>query len=519
MGKADAKRRDGGESLPLRLVSADTSFEGLPFFLVSTGRVGEQLELRFARHHEYWVDGEKRSIDQRWEVRASGSLGLPGRADQDVYMAVHELIKDRGGIPENGELYFSLYELMAYLGWTGSGNHYEDIRRSLRRVGSTMIDCDRAFWSNRRRRFVTDTFNIWTFHSTHYDEGPKGPAADRQLLRLHPLFVENYEENYLNQLDSGFYWSLKSHTAKRLYRLLESYAIGDEKGPGVWETALLELRDLVPLAGSYKYGTKVKEKLSKAHAELLERGYLQDLRYIRSGPKREVVRYEISPDFPRRRMESAIEGAVENQAALNAMKEAGVPRKVRLQVLREHHPDTCLKFASLLPYQKNLSKPVAAFRWALNNPSEARWWNDVPVRDSPGGQYSGREEPDTSGNSEDVLQGRDKVGDSKLRQVTPDFDPEALPVWEKVLEDVSEEINAPSLRVWFEGTIPVSLTADTLTISAPNSVAKDYIESRFLELLEGALSDHLSPTSSAPSLEIVVEPSEPTHNTDERLTS
>ena len=107
--------------------------------------------------------------------------------------------------------------------------------------------------------------------------------------------------------------------------------------------------------------------------------------------------------------------------------------------------------------------------------------------------------------------------EGEQRQHTPESDPEALALWEKILEDVSDEINAPSLRVWFEGTIPVALTADTLTVSVPNSFAKEYIESRFKELLEGALSKRLSPTSQAsPGLEIVVGVEGYTDNTGMR---
>jgi len=60
-------------------------------------------------------------------------------------------------------------------------------------------------------------------------------------------------------------------------------------------------------------------------------------------------------------------------------------------------------------------------------------------------------------------------------------------VWTEVLDQVSEHINAPSLRVWFEGTKPVNLYENGLEISVPNSFAKEYIESRFKPLLEEAL--------------------------------
>src|SRR3954471_9202301 len=60
-------------------------------------------------------------------------------------------------------------------------------------------------------------------------------------------------------------------------------------------------------------------------------------------------------------------------------------------------------------------------------------------------------------------------------------------VWMEVLDRVSEHINTPSLRVWFEGTRPVDLYEDRLEISVPNLFAKEYIESRFKPLLEEAL--------------------------------
>ncbi len=61
----------------------------------------------------------------------------------------------------------------------------------------------------------------------------------------------------------------------------------------------------------------------------------------------------------------------------------------------------------------------------------------------------------------------------------------------EVLDRVSEHINQPSLRVWFEGTKPVGLHEDRLEISVPNSFAKEYIESRFKPILEEALGSTL----------------------------
>jgi chromosomal replication initiator protein len=70
-------------------------------------------------------------------------------------------------------------------------------------------------------------------------------------------------------------------------------------------------------------------------------------------------------------------------------------------------------------------------------------------------------------------------------------------VWTEVLDQVSEHINAPSLRVWFEGTKPVNLYDNGLEISVPNSFAKEYIESRFKPLLEEALNKVLDQEESS----------------------
>lgn len=123
---------------------------------------------------------------------------------------------------------------------------------------------------------------------------------------------------------------------------------------------------------------------------------------------------------------------------------------------------------------------------------------------------------DDDGVGESETDAGESRGESQHRQHTPEPDPEAGRVWEKVLEDVSGEINAPSLSVWFEGTIPISLSEERLTVSVPNGFAKEYIESRFKDLLEDALEKRLSPASS---LEIVVVTEGCTDNTDRRPTS
>ena len=61
----------------------------------------------------------------------------------------------------------------------------------------------------------------------------------------------------------------------------------------------------------------------------------------------------------------------------------------------------------------------------------------------------------------------------------------------EVLERISEHVDTPSLRVWFDGTRPGDLREDRLEVSVKNPIAKEYIESRFKPLLETALASTL----------------------------
>src|SRR5918912_478710 len=95
------------------LVRAEQNLEEFPLFELKARRRGGN-----ARVFEKVIPGEGGiSLNQVWKVIPSGEYGMPGPIDQDVYLAVLQLLQQRGGMPENGELQFSLYELRNILRW------------------------------------------------------------------------------------------------------------------------------------------------------------------------------------------------------------------------------------------------------------------------------------------------------------------------------------------------------------------------------------------------------------------
>lgn len=60
-------------------------------------------------------------------------------------------------------------------------------------------------------------------------------------------------------------------------------------------------------------------------------------------------------------------------------------------------------------------------------------------------------------------------------------------IWQETLNIVKEQLNVPTFKTWFAATTPLTIYEDTLVVSAPNSFAKDWLESRYSSLLSTAL--------------------------------
>ena len=482
----------------VRMVSAESNLEEFPFFLVSHSRAGREQEIVYERILKGAAHGgNERGIKQRWIVRASGSLGLPARMDQDVYMGVLEVLDDRGGVPEDGELELSLYELLEVLGWPQAGSRYERARTSLKRIAATSITSERAFYSKRAGAYLSDTFSLWSAHFAEY-RGPMGRAAERHRLRFHPIFAESYRENYLNRLDSGFYWSLEHHTSKRLYRLLDRYCGQGARGRGrTWETDLFDLRDLVPLK-EYRYASQVKRALGPAHDELIAKGFLGDVSYV-SGKQHapsELVLYRTSPTFSRRRLTQRVEENPANAIAVELLRAEGVrPDRATILVGTYGH-ERCSKWAELLPYQKDVrSKNRGGLLvWAIENEppeweeraSRAESTGNVP-RSEPGteknydwllGKGDARERTDASG-----VRRREEFSpthqDTAVDLSTPAQELSAEEVWRDLVEAFLVEGYYGVSSGWFAPYIGHSVVEGVLTISAPDQAGVECIIERF----------------------------------------
>ncbi|MBD0354180.1 MAG: replication initiator protein A [Rubrobacteraceae bacterium] len=459
------------------LVSAEQNLEEFPLFELKARKRGVQ-----ARVFEKVIEGEAGvSLNQVWKVMPSGEYGMPGPVDQDVYLAVLQLQQQRGGMPENGELSFSLYELRKILGWSDdSGGAYKEIRDALLRIATTSMQSRNAFYSAEEQRRIVDTFNIWSVHFAEHEV--KGQTVrERHVLKFHPIFIRNYIAQYLKGIDSDFYWSLRSPVSKRLYRLVDLQRAGGLS----WETDLFGVRDQIPL--DYNYPSQIKRALQKAHDELLQRDFLSGVEYE---GKTEVV-YKVSRDFARRQKARALSGDPKEIFAIERLIRERIDGDTARELVVTHGPERCLFYADAVNHQKGvLSRAgwiVSAIKggWAIRDAAQTTLQDSLPVTPVEG--------------TEDYASPRSEQGVDRSPPppyVPPDPDPAAEEVWEQVLQDAEGDIDISSLRVWFDGISPIGLEDSTLSIAVPNSFAKEYIETRFKDLLESSLKERLSKEAS-----------------------
>jgi plasmid replication initiation protein len=450
-------------------------------------------------------------------VRAVQGLGLPGTLDQDVYVALLQIIDRQGGVPEDGWISFSLYELMQLLHRTHGGRDYRQIKESLERLAGTIIQSKNAFYRKSTKSYLDDTFHLLERVQHAESTDGSGKRGERTWVQLSGYFVDSYNANYLKGLDADFYWSLNSSVAKRLYRFVDKKRNQQRR----WEVDLFSLRDRIPLS-PYKYPSKIREKLEPAHEELTQKGFFERVTYRKTAQGANLVCYEIAEDFSNRRPAVQLEATPEGRIAVERLKAEGLRADAAADLVYRHGPERCLRYAEAVTFRKNVRNRAGWVRKAIENGYEldvpgavsdtttpvgthdeerAAIGSSPPVGPSPTTDLRLSLVSDSSdpGGFDETASGEERTPPEVLRP-----DPPAEEVWQAIvgrLEDEENGIDGSSARIWFRDSFGTALVGRTLTLAVPNPFAKEYVVSRFGDVLEEALTAHLG---EGARLEVIV---------------
>jgi Replication initiator protein A/DnaA N-terminal domain len=446
------------------LVRAETNLEIYPMFKI-TGRNRDATPYVYEKVTQAEDGLELRKI---WKVVPSGEYGSPGGKDQDVFVAVLELLERTGGMPADGEIETSPNELLGILGKADSGKNYRELKESLLRIHHTGIESRDAFFSKETESYVTDGFEIWKVKIIENKRKADGRTTSRVKIKFHDLFIRSFVAHYLKGLDTEFYWTLNSYLSKRLYRLIDQM-----RGTALeWDEDLFELQKQLPLAG-YQYVSKIKQVLDPAHFELREKGFLENVWYDED----DRVNYSVSETFARRRAAFELSGSPEEFIAIERLLSEGVRGDVARSLVAKHGAKRCLRCADALPFQSGIRNRAGWLRKAIEEGYEL------------GPTLTSEAHPSAASPKSPV--GVKRGGEGEKQTSCSTTEPRAEEVWKSLLEELSQEINSPSLHVWFEGAIPTSFEDATLMLEVPNAVAKQYIEERFGEIMRGVLREQI----------------------------
>jgi Replication initiator protein A/DnaA N-terminal domain len=429
-------------------------------------------------------------LEQYWRISVPEPYELPGTFDQDTWVAVQTLVNMRGGMPVDGKLSFSLYELLEIMGRPDNGQSYKELREALQRLSATYIYSENAFYSKDIEKFETRGFNLWDVQFSHTVNKKLGRATEKHELEFHSVVRRSFQAEYLKALDKDFYYSLSSRFAKRLYRLIDRKRHDNLS----WSVPLEKLKELLPLPVSYRYPSKIKAVLTTAHGELREKGFLTEISYEKA--KDPTVRYRVNHEFVRRRSWPKISAASATSSLVSShdeevyrlLREHRVWPNVARQLIAQKGAAQCLKYVEALPFQRGIEDTGAWLKWAIESNFELP--STLPLPDPSFGTY----------NHEAAVVERKEVSDTvEAAEASPPIDPRATAVWDHLFGALSEEISASSL-VWFEGTVPTAFADSALVLRVPNRIALEYLESRFGERLRQLLKEQVGS-----DVELVVE--------------
>ena len=470
------------------LIQVEINLEEAPLFMLQKSEQGGEdiIESR-----SVVVTREGHRMEQYWRVTAHRDFGLPGAVDEHVFIAVMQLVQRRGGMPPDGRITFTLYELLEILGKTHGGKNYDELRDSLDRIASTNVYAENAFYSLADEDFKSHRFHLWDV--TFRKKKRKGRASEHHTLKFGDVLASSFAAGYLKSLDANFYNSLKKDLARSLYRLVDA----KRKKRLSWSVDLQQLRQMVSMPPSYRYASKIKEKLLPAHEELRQRGYLDraEIEEIGRGrDKRHVVHYRVSPAFVRDRTDTKEDLTEPQRYTADALTAHGVWAETACDLVLKHGPDHCLYYVELLPYQKGVRDAGAWLRkyiengWPLKTPEEL----DTPPPKLPGianGAAKALQPADGGPGA-----GKERGSDATARR-QPESEQGAEEILRSLLADLEEEPEGPSRTVRLEDPV-VALEGDVLVLTLPNAAARDQAEAELRPDLERALRARLSPRAA-----------------------
>jgi hypothetical protein len=343
----------GVAGVPARVGRDEMNLAEFPFALLAD-RAPEGLStIKF----EDSVEGKDGKLVRRvWTVTGGEEFGLPVATDEEVYVALMEVTKEQGF--DQRSMYITRYDLIKRLGWPDKGDSYRRLKEALDRLLGVTIKAEKAFWDNAKQRYVDVGFHIIDDYAL-YDENPGRKRAGQQdalplsSITWNQVIFRSFQAGNIKQLDTAFFFGLRSSVSRRLYRYLDKkrYDGKDSFRIGVKKLAFEKLG----MSRTY-YPSHIKQELKRAHDELVESGFLSTVEYVEAkggGEEQAVYRFTRRKYLVTKELPTA-EAGEELRAGL---EQVGVTTAVARQLVGEFGDEARVQL-QYLPYRAAQDPPA-----------------------------------------------------------------------------------------------------------------------------------------------------------------
>ena len=310
------------------------------------GGSNEECALREYEVEAVLEDGSK--VMRRFGYKPDSEYGDTTAFDRDVWRAITLVAQRNGGIPKDGIIHFSVYQLVNILGLPRKGDSYRRVRHSIWKLRALEVRDD--YYRADRKGYKQERFSPFNHATFEGNEDRYGKASEHHYVELSKVIVRSYHEGYVREVDHALYFALKKRYARGLYSEID---VG--RGDGlVWEVPLATVAERLGMPKSYKAPSAQKRKLEAAHEELRRKGFLYAITY----PDRYTVRYEVADAFVRDDGLRQRRWTLEEEETIQALIDKDVKVNVARKLVEEKGPAVCSYYLRALPLQPWVDNPA-----------------------------------------------------------------------------------------------------------------------------------------------------------------
>ena len=210
--------------------------------------------------------------------------GVPHGLDGDFATVLNVLYLEQGA-PEDGVVQATAYALLQRAGFQDSSYYYDKLTESLERLREARYRVSRAWKRPDRKGWDTVDFNYISQIESSTAEGRALGQGTTLAIKLGTPITSSIRLKYLRPLDLDFLVSLKRPLTRALYRLLNAVRQGADLAAQRSEFQVSVQAWAESCKLRERETSRIRRNLEDAHQELVERGYLAEVRFEGRGSR------------------------------------------------------------------------------------------------------------------------------------------------------------------------------------------------------------------------------------------